>query len=680
MSNSSASDDASSPSPPNASEPLPTVPRSRGAMLGRGLACARCRKRKQKCDGKQPSCTSCTGALKECEYVTLPKPPRRPRQQTAGEALGEKLARLEREYARLVISSGSSSSSSGLSNPGSVASRSSYSPTPSTNSSAASPGQIFEATGHYHDPLMKAVMVDDMPIEDRNKVIKIFFTGSQRLGCPILPQRFFEQSANPDKSQQPHPALIHAMCLVGLAFTWWTPGYSTARKHDLPPTCPPADVLLAKTRAYLDESLAQVDRVLDYLQASNLLSYFFFQQGRLQEGQFISASNSRMTVMCNLHKISQSVLNEMLPGQEPAPGQSMWDGTLLGRPKDSYELGVRIWTFWQSWYYDAVFSLISGLPLNRNPAKLTTVFPRPSSAYASGWALSLRNTSFDELFENDPPQFSTDPNEPEGASHPLSTYLKGLAILERTNQLLGRVEAGFPLGDNNFSPDILHKLHGSLQCLVQDELRIQSRETLATNPLNKPSACKIYCALAERIVGHVFVNTATIQLCRLSRAVTSTSPPEEKSVALASLRSLELNAARLAVNALRIFAQEVRKLDGRMRGSSPEVTTSVAQEVQEHPCLLLGFLLTSVCMVLVDRIRELNLLGPTPETVTELTDIEADLKLVIATIEHTSTSFPLLKTQLSKINEYRKGTTPLLSDESRVPLWEYERRATLFQN
>ncbi len=177
--------------------------------------------------------------------------------------------------------------------------------------------------------------------------IHIFFTGSQRLGCPLIEKRFFERLASEDTSQQPHPALVHAMLLVGQAFTLWTPGYSTAQKHDLPTTTPSPKVLLAKTQAYLTDSLSNVDRMLDYLQASILLSYYFFQSGRLEEGQVISAANSGMTVVCKLNMVDQSVLDEMRPGNTPAAGHSFWDGSLLGRPADSYELGVRLWTFWQ---------------------------------------------------------------------------------------------------------------------------------------------------------------------------------------------------------------------------------------------------------------------------------------------------------------------------------------------
>lgn len=87
------------------------------------------------------------------------------------------------------------------------------------------------------------------------------------------------------------------MLLVGVAFTWWTPGYSTAKVNDLPPSTPPAETLLARTQIYLNESLANMDRLLDHLQAAILLSYFFFQQGRLEEGSIISSSNSRFAFL-----------------------------------------------------------------------------------------------------------------------------------------------------------------------------------------------------------------------------------------------------------------------------------------------------------------------------------------------------------------------------------------------
>lgn len=149
--------------------------------------------------------------------------------------------------------------------------------------------------------------------------LRIFFTGSQRMGCPILPERFFQQLAHPDPKKQPHPALINAMLLVGVSLTRWTPGYSTAKPHNLPPSTPSSEVLLAKTQAHLQETLNEADRLLDHLQASIMLSYYFFQHGRLQEGQFISASNSRY------HRcwfLSQGLL--VSPDAPPQDGRILW--------------------------------------------------------------------------------------------------------------------------------------------------------------------------------------------------------------------------------------------------------------------------------------------------------------------------------------------------------------------
>lgn len=691
-------------------------------MLGRGLACTRCRKRKQKCDALQPSCSNCHGAQADCQYVILPQRPRPRPQMTAGEALTAKLARLQEQYQSLLSKVASSSSNgphptaptaadpqltrsttrhsrastggsseteygeyAGIS-PGSsstLSTRASHSPTPSHGSSNGQP-----PVGPYpmlgsmpiHDPLIRAIRVQDMPPADRDKVIQIFFTGSQRLGCPLLPERVFARLRDPDPSRHPHPALVNAMLLVGQAFTSWTPGYSTADRHHLPPTCPSAEVLLAKTQAYLNEALSHVDRMLDYLQASILLSYYFFQTGRLQEGSMISSANSRMTITCRLDQIDQSVLEEMLEGRAPGPGQSMWDGTLLGRPADTYELGVRIWTFWQSWYYDAVFSLIGGTPLTRDPVSPTTVFPRPSRCYETGTALELQNTSFRELYENNPPQIPSPAGEPEGSSHPLATYLKGLALMERANQLLGKVNAGLPLDDSEFSHDTLHKLHQSVQCLLTEHLPIRQQEMLSASPLSKQSAAKIYCPLAERVVGHVFIHTATIQLCRLSRALTEHLPEESQMQAKRSIRVLELNAAKGAVRAIRLFGDEVRKLDARLRGYESNVTT-IVHEVQEHPCLLLGFLLTSVCMVLIDHTQSLKLSpSASAESSAEIAATEADLRLLVATIDRTAESFGLLRIQSNKIKAYQDNSNKTIGEaisSRQVPRWEFERRAEL---
>jgi len=363
----------------------------------------------------------------------------------------------------------------------------------------------------------------------------------------------------------------------------------------------------------------------------------------------------------------------MKPGPVIPVGHSFWDTTLLSRPKDTYELGVRIWTFWQSWYYDSVFSIISGVPCVRDKSTPTTVFPRHSSAYESSIALFLHHYSFKELFSSDRPELikPKDENIP-GVSHPLAAYLKGIAILEHTDKLFLILQPGSGLPRATCAD--LHRLHAALKILASEHLPIRKEELLETHDLSPERARQLYCALSERIVGHVLLHTATIQLCRVAKS--SPCPVEDPDwVSPAYVDDVEYNAARDAVTALRVFGEEVRKLEKRMNGGSVPrpISSGLVEEVQEHPCLLLGFLLTTVCLVLLDRINAFGS-NPSSSEAIEIQELEADIKLAMATMEHTAKSFPLLNIQVQKIHEYRAANGRGLRPRDRSPAWEYERR------
>ncbi|KAL0070518.1 hypothetical protein AAF712_002351 [Marasmius tenuissimus] len=76
--------------PPTRKAPAPATP------LQRGLACLSCRKRKLKCDGKRPVCSSCTKMKREeeCEYEDK-------KQKSRTQKLKEKLAMLEERIREL---------------------------------------------------------------------------------------------------------------------------------------------------------------------------------------------------------------------------------------------------------------------------------------------------------------------------------------------------------------------------------------------------------------------------------------------------------------------------------------------------------------------------------------------------------------------------------------------------
>lgn len=152
----------------------------------------------------------------------------------------------------------------------------------------------------------------------------------------------------------------------------------------------------------------------------------------------------------------------------------------------------------------------------------------------------------------------------------------------------------------------INRLHNSLQILVTEHLPIREDELMATSGLTAQEAAKLYCPLSERIVGHVLLHTATVQVCRITRSLEFTNE-DERQVYLTFVRTMEVNAAKGAVKALKIFGEEVRKLSWRMQGHdvTPDCARAVA-EIQEHPCLLLS---VSNLGVLVIGVHDVNL-GP----------------------------------------------------------------------
>ena len=113
----------------------------------------------------------------------------------------------------------------------------------------------------------------------------------------MTPEKFHEAMSRPNPAQRPHPALVHAMLLLGKAFASsipeLTPSGRNRRVVHLPGSLPSSELLLIQTQAYLTESLAQVDRLVDYFSATGLLTHWYFLQGRLQEAQYLSANTSR---------------------------------------------------------------------------------------------------------------------------------------------------------------------------------------------------------------------------------------------------------------------------------------------------------------------------------------------------------------------------------------------------
>lgn len=138
------------------------------------------------------------------------------------------------------------------------------------------------------------------------------------------------------------------------------------------------------------------------------------------------------------------------------------------------------------------------------------------------------------------------------------------------------------LKDHQIYISEVHRLHNSLHILVTEHLPIPEEDLLTTHNLE---AAQLYCLLSERILGHVVLHAATIQVCRFARCLEFTNDVERR-LCLDSTNAMEVNAAKGAVRALRIFQEGASKLVLRMQGLDISKMSQPQTVIQEHPSLL----------------------------------------------------------------------------------------------
>lgn len=125
--------------------------------------------------------------------------------------------------------------------------------------------------------------------------LKLYTREAFRYGVVLVLPNFIEQLEDPDADRRPHPCLFNAIMLVAKDMATMVPtdpiyDYDTPdsaeRDFVVPESTPSDSELLARTQAHCSQSLGDVDRLQDYLQAMLLLSYWYLRKGRLMEGQY----------------------------------------------------------------------------------------------------------------------------------------------------------------------------------------------------------------------------------------------------------------------------------------------------------------------------------------------------------------------------------------------------------
>ncbi|TCD61377.1 hypothetical protein EIP91_008531 [Steccherinum ochraceum] len=359
--------------------------------LQRGKACLRCRKRKMRCDGIKPACQQCVRAKKSdaCEYDDG-------KGKTRTQIMREHIARLEARVKELESPEvttppitlfdphaaspyfSESSSSSSHDSPGTLSLSASASPTPFPVADMETPhwdghwGSMndFPAVPNMSD----AYSPEDPPMELAHMLLEIFLPHRHQCGLEIHVGRIRETLAMP-LSEQRHPVLMNAIYLWACYLS--RPGS----------LCEHEPLYLSRALAAVNDAIANPAKVVDFIQASCLLSVYFLSNGRLLEGSYHASAAASLALQWGLHQIG-SGRDEYASAS--SPGAVERESTFRLEPaKDAIEQGERILAFWQVFNLDRCWSVAlqrpATIPDSKHPwTAITTPWPQRMEDYETG--------------------------------------------------------------------------------------------------------------------------------------------------------------------------------------------------------------------------------------------------------------------------------------------------------
>ncbi|KAG8991569.1 hypothetical protein FRB94_012428 [Tulasnella sp. JGI-2019a] len=333
--------------------------------LGKGRACVKCRSRKTRCDGKQPSCSTCLRLKRECVY-TEKKPRRRAPVKVANESIPQNLDNGGRSAHPTTTSDDRGRGELENSESTIVAS-------PLLHESVDGPVDLAAGEWWIQDPPPRPI---------QRYLLNICIEERTRFSLYIHVGRFWESMSPLYKGPRPTPGFLNAMYLIACNVSLNPVLLALEPKY------------LARTRAFQAEALAnQSTDMIQWLQASCLIVFYLCRTSRFLEARQELAGAIHIMRLCGLHKIKSSDWNT----QEPLP-----HNCLISPAKDNIELGERICVFWMAYQFDHMCSLISGLPPDHYfEAETETVWPRSIEEYEHGlW--TTPDASVASLFEPEP--------------------------------------------------------------------------------------------------------------------------------------------------------------------------------------------------------------------------------------------------------------------------------------
>lgn len=215
--------------------------------------------------------------------------------------------------------------------------------------------------------------LDEIPSGMQQHLLNIFLPRGWEPGVAVDLPRFWASLSAPAASQ-PHQCFLNAMYLVGCLFS------RDKSFEDL------ESVFLTKTRKGMETSLVQGDRLIDFVRASSLLSFYYYSKGRLLEGHHLSSTTARFAIACGLHRMSSTRWWPQAENSDPfGEGSTSQNSALrvaegpnlIPRPRTSAERNEYIHAFWTVYMQDLGGGLVTGLPTSVADSEITTPWPVP---------------------------------------------------------------------------------------------------------------------------------------------------------------------------------------------------------------------------------------------------------------------------------------------------------------
>ncbi|KAG8950229.1 hypothetical protein FRC04_007863 [Tulasnella sp. 424] len=420
--------------------------------------------------------------------------------------------------------------------------------------------------GTLDDPYLE----ERMSKKDRKTMIELYMRECYRYGVCIAPSTLIAKLDDPNPRKRPHPCVFNAMMLVARDMATRltlepVPDETGTRPATfvMPESTPSVDVLLSRVQAQTIQSLADVDRLHDYIQASLLLTHWYMTRGRVLEAQYTSAVVNRFIINCQLHKIDDRTMQEMVPGTiPPADGASRWDGSLLGRPKDREELAIRISLFWQSYFLDKIIRYITGTP--------------PTYDETEGTAFEVSYASIDSLFDGTPSSLQY--QDSVG-----TMQMKGFALLDRAMRYVSRGPA---------SSEEVFYFYESIKSLKATSKQVFSSPAYTRPPVNRSRA--LYITIAKAVVG-LLTLTAEIHATHIRTAdgVFLLFDDEEGAM------KVRIDAAHACATVIAVALDEIKAM-------AASVLPEEKQLGIEQTCFTIGLLLTFPAGVLLEKLSQME--------------------------------------------------------------------------